>query len=79
MISLSLDPDASAPKKFAQDKGTAWLQGFLGDWSKDNVTKDYGVYAIPSILLIGPDGKVIAQGLRDARIKEVVGSALTAR
>jgi peroxiredoxin/protocatechuate 3,4-dioxygenase beta subunit len=76
MISLSLDKSVSAPQKFAQDKGIQWLQGFLGDWSKDTVTKDYAVFGIPSIFLIGPDGKIIAQNLRDARIKEAVGSAL---
>jgi peroxiredoxin/protocatechuate 3,4-dioxygenase beta subunit len=79
MVSLSLDPNVDAPKKFAQDKGIQWVQGFLGDWSKDKVTKDYAVYGIPSIFLIGPDGKVIAQNLRDTRIREAVGSALGAR
>ena len=77
MISLSLDPDAAAPKKFVQDKNLQWLQGFLGDWLKDAVSKNY-ISGLPSIFLIGPDGKVIAQDLRDTRIKEVVGSALTA-
>jgi beta-lactamase regulating signal transducer with metallopeptidase domain/peroxiredoxin/protocatechuate 3,4-dioxygenase beta subunit len=76
MISLSLDKSVSAPKKFAQDKSIQWLQGFLGDWSKDTVTKDYAVFGIPSIFLIGPDGKIIAQNLRDARVKEAVDSAL---
>jgi peroxiredoxin len=76
MISLSLDKSVSAPQKFARDKDIQWLQGFLGDWSKDTVTKDYAVFGIPSIFLIGPDGKIIAQNLRDARIKEAVGSAL---
>ena len=79
MISLSLDPNVEAPLKFAQDKDIKWVQGFLGDWSKDNVTKDYAVYGIPSIFLIGPDGKVIDQNLRDTRIREAVGSALSAR
>ena len=76
MISLSLDPKTSAPEKFVHDKDIQWLQGFLGDWSKDTVTKDYAVFGIPSIFLIGPDGKIIAQNLRDARIKQAVDSAL---
>jgi peroxiredoxin/protocatechuate 3,4-dioxygenase beta subunit len=76
MISLSLDPKISAPEKFVHDKDIQWVQGFLGDWSKDTVTKDYAVFGIPSIFLIGPDGKIIAQNLRDARIKEAVDSAL---
>ncbi|HTQ50568.1 MAG TPA: hypothetical protein VMJ12_07640 [Candidatus Acidoferrales bacterium] len=49
---------------------------FLGKWSDDHVTKDYGVYGIPSIFLIGPDGKIVAQNLRDTLIKQAVASAL---
>ncbi len=79
IISLSLDASANAPKKFAQDRNIQWTQGFLGNWSDDHVTKDYGVYGIPSIFLIGPDGKIVAQNLRDIRIKEAVASALNVR
>ena len=76
MISLSLDPKISAPEKFVHDKDIQWVQGFLGEWSKDTVTKDYAVFGIPSIFLIGPDGKIIAQNLREASIKQAVDSAL---
>jgi peroxiredoxin len=79
MISLSLDPKISAPEKFVHDKDIQWVQGFLGDWSKDTVTKDYAVFGIPSIFLIGPDGKIIAQNLRGEAIKTAVGSALNAK
>jgi thiol-disulfide isomerase/thioredoxin len=79
MISLSLDQKAGLPRKFAQDHDIKWLQGFLGDWSKDNVTKDYSVRGIPSIFLIGPDGKIIAQGLRGGEIMTAIGSALNAK
>jgi thiol-disulfide isomerase/thioredoxin len=76
MISLSLDSELAAPKKFARNQGIAWTQGFLGDWSKDEVTQRYGVYGIPAIFLIGPDGKVLATGLRGTKIKETVASVL---
>ena len=76
MISLSLDAEREAPKKFARNQGMAWIQGFLGDWSKDKVTQNYGVYGIPAIFLIGPDGKVLATDLRGPKIKEAVATAL---
>lgn len=76
IISLSLDSEPAAPKKFAQNRSIAWTQGFLGDWSKDKETQRYGVYAIPAIFLIGPDGKVLATGLRGTKIKETVASVL---
>jgi thiol-disulfide isomerase/thioredoxin len=79
MISLSLDSDQAAPKKFARNQGVEWTQGFLGDWSKDKVTQSYGIYGIPAIFLIGPDGKVLATGLRGPKIKEAVAAALASK
>jgi peroxiredoxin len=76
MISLSLDGEQEAPKKFARNHAISWTQGFLGDWSNDKVTLSYGVYAIPSILLIGPDGKILATHLRGAKIKDTVAGVL---
>jgi len=79
MISLSLDNTSEAPKKFADDHGLAWTQGFLSrsSWqSSDSVAQKYGVLGIPSIFLIGPDGKVMASNLRGERIKTAVAAAL---
>jgi hypothetical protein len=76
MISLSLDDDPSAPKKFAGQNDIKWIQGFLGKWSDAKVTTLYGVEGIPSIFLLGPDGKIIARDLRGAAIKETVEKAL---
>ena len=76
MISLSLDADASAPKAFASKNEMQWTQGFLGEWSKSAVTPLYGVEGIPSIFLIGPDGKIIARDLRGEEISEAVARAL---
>jgi len=77
MISLSLDSDQAAPKKFVRNQGIEWTQGFLGDWSKDKVTQNFGVYGIPAIFLIGPGGKILATDLRGAKIKEAVTAALS--
>jgi peroxiredoxin len=68
MVSLSLDSEPTAPMKFARNQGISWTQGFLGDWSKDKVTVNYGVWEIPAIFLIGPDGKVLATDLRGPKI-----------
>ena len=76
MIGLSLDQDKEKPIAYAKEKGTQWIDGFLGDWGKDEVTKKYGVRGIPSIWLIGPDGKVVAKDLRGEGISEAVKKAL---
>ena len=79
MISLSLDPNRASPEKFVKDNGIGWTQVFLGEWSKDEVTPNYGVFSIPSIFLIGPDGKVLAADLRGPKIKEAVAAALASK
>src|SRR5437879_13903078 len=68
MISLSLDESRETAKKFVRNKEIHWTQVFLGDWGQDRVTKDFEVGAIPSIWLLGPDGKIISRNLRDSSI-----------
>lgn len=76
MIGLSLDQEKEKPIAYAKEKGTQWIDGFLGDGDKDGVAAKYGVRGIPSIWLIGPDGKVVARGLRGEGIMEAVRAAL---
>lgn len=79
LIGLSLDRDAEKPRTYLKENQCGWVDGFLGDWGKDKVTKKYGVQGIPSIWLIGPDGKIVHKGLRGGRIYEAVNSALQAK
>lgn len=79
MIGLSLDREVSDPKQYVVDNEMQWVQGFLGDWSKTNIPETFGVSGIPAIMLIGPDGKVIAENLRHDKIKEAVAKALRDR
>lgn len=76
MIGLSLDEETDAPRKFVAERGIPWVQVSLGLGSETSVTKDYGVQTIPATFLIGPDGTVIAKGMRGKQIKEVVAKAL---
>ena len=76
MIGLSLDPNVRAPRDYAKKNELGWIMGFLGDWSKSELPDKYGVEGIPSIFLIGPDGKIIAQGLRGENIKATVEKTL---
>ncbi len=72
MIGLSLDPEKEAPIEYAKKNQLGWIQGFLGDWSKTDIPNQYGVQGIPSIMLIGPDGKIVASGLRGPAIKSAL-------
>ncbi len=76
MMGLSLDPEISAPRDYAAKHQLGWIQGFLGEWSTNSLPERYGVQGIPSIFLIGPDGKIVAKDLRGNAIKSAVAKAL---
>lgn len=76
MIRLSLDSAVSDARDYVEQNGMGWVQGFLGDWSQTPVPELYHVWGIPSIFLIGPDGKILAHDLRGEGILQVVADAL---
>ncbi len=77
MIGLSLDKSPDSAREYASKEGLGWIQGYLGDWSATDVPASYGVTAIPAILLIGPDGRIVATNLRDGAIRTAVEAALS--
>jgi peroxiredoxin len=78
MISLSSDQSPDRPAHFAAAHGLTWHQGFLGGEEWDSpIQKLYAVKGIPSIWLIGPDGKVIRKNLRGEELLTAVGQALS--
>jgi peroxiredoxin/protocatechuate 3,4-dioxygenase beta subunit len=79
MISLSLDNSAADVTQFLKGKNQPWPQAFLGSWAEDKVTKAYGIEAIPAVLLVDPDGKVIGRDLRGEAIAKAVAEALAKR
>ena len=76
-VSLSLDHDAVAWKNCVKENGMGWLQLSEGVKRKESkVAADYKVRWIPSLYVIGPDGKVllgtvmlnkVEQALKDIR------------
>ncbi|MHC5538375.1 carboxypeptidase regulatory-like domain-containing protein, partial [Singulisphaera rosea] len=77
MIGLSLDESRDRPKEYVEKNALGWTQGYLGPWAKSKVPEDFGVTGIPSIWLIGPDGRVVARDLDGTGIKEAVADALS--
>lgn len=69
VVGISLDDNAEKWKKAIKDDGMPWtqlssLQGF-----NNEVSAYYGIQGIPSSLLVGPDGKIIARNLRGASLQ----------
>ncbi|GAC1336464.1 MAG: hypothetical protein NVSMB14_04080 [Isosphaeraceae bacterium] len=76
MMSLCLDDEIEAPINFLRDQNISWPQVFLGNSSESKAAKDYNAQTIPFVLLIGPDGKIIALGLRGKEIKAAIAKVL---
>ncbi len=75
VIGLSLDVGPEAPKALFDRGGYGWVQGFLGK-NESVVTRKFGVVGIPVIILLDPEGRVIARDLRGSAIGEAVAHAL---
>ncbi len=74
MVGVSLDFDEKTLRDFLKTKKVAWTQVFGEDAQK---TADrYGVQGIPSLFVIGPEGKIVAMDLRGEAIFKRVKAIL---
>jgi thiol-disulfide isomerase/thioredoxin len=76
MIGLDLDDRPAAARPFVEARGMRWHQGFLGPWANSSVAASFDIQGLPSIWLIGPDGRVLARDLRGPAIRAKVAKAL---
>lgn len=76
LIGLSLDEEPEPAAEYARENGMDWIQGFLGSWEDTEIPNEFGVNGIPSIFLIGPDGKLKMKNLRGAAIPNAVRQVL---
>lgn len=69
---VSLDHNKEKWEQAIKDDGLAWTQvSDLKGWSSEAATI-YSIQSIPSNVLIGPDGKVIARNLRGSDLEEML-------
>jgi thiol-disulfide isomerase/thioredoxin len=76
MLSLSLDDEIATPRKFLKSRDLPWPQVVLGAPSESRVAQAYHAEVIPLIILVGPDGRIVAQDLRGDSIRAAVAKAL---
>jgi thiol-disulfide isomerase/thioredoxin len=77
MIGLSMDSGPDEALDYVRRNQMDWVQGFLGMWGKHPAAGEYGVNGIPTIMLIGPDGKIVARDVRGEQILGKVKEALS--
>jgi len=79
ILSVSLDRDRSTLSRFVEREGLDWTHVYNGDARPgQDPASIYGVRAIPTMILIGRDGKVAAVNVRGRRLEAEVAKALTA-
>jgi peroxiredoxin len=66
-------------KQYVLGHDLAWEQTLIDEEDKGNLPSQYGVRSWPSVILLGPDGKVIARNLKGKTIKWAVEKALNSR
>lgn len=76
IIGLSLDATLDLPKNYHANKPSPYTNLYLGKWNEETTTGDYGIRGIPSIWLIGPDGRIVARDLRGEALREAVQAAM---
>ena len=77
VIGLSVDDKIDEPRAFLKKRKLDYKQGYLSPDRYEKVANMYGITSIPSIWLIGPDGKIIAKNLHGDTLKKAVKKALT--
>ncbi|MBI2826246.1 MAG: carboxypeptidase regulatory-like domain-containing protein [Planctomycetia bacterium] len=60
VVGANLDQDPQRAKDFLRDRKVPWPHALLGDWSSTATPKRFAVASIPTYILIGPDGNVLA-------------------
>jgi thiol-disulfide isomerase/thioredoxin len=76
IVGISLDEDRAAFDKFIVDSKMTWRHHYDGKGWKNEVAVEYGVQSIPATYLIGPDGKIVAIGLRGEQLVKRLATLL---
>jgi thiol-disulfide isomerase/thioredoxin len=76
MISLSVRDERATWEKFIDANQMTWTQGLLGTSDEAWQAKAFCVAGYPSYWVIGPDGKVLAEGFQSEHLRPILDKAL---
>ncbi len=63
-------------KKLVAEQDVLWPQIYFGQEWDQGIAKQYGLSGLPYILLIDPDGKIVATWLREQKLTDTVRKAM---
>lgn len=76
ILGVSTDTRKSSWIKAIQEDGAPWNHLMLQADNRDAVLNDYSIIGIPEVLLVDPQGKILAKGLRGQQIYDAVQKAV---
>jgi len=77
IVGLSVGNDLESLRKYATGNPVPWVQATLGHWTETDVPESYGVRNLPTVVLLDPNGRVVARNLTADGIMRAVSNALT--
>ncbi len=75
-VSLDRPNQAEQVKQFVKDNGMEWIQTYSGQAWDDPTAKAYDIDAIPTILVLGKDGKVFKKVMELGALAPALNEAL---
>lgn len=77
VVGISLDEDADAVAGFVAKHGIPWpiIHDRRGDDGRPSLADRYGITAIPTMILVGRDGRVSSIEARGRRLEELLAEA----
>ena len=76
VIGISRDQDMDALKHFVAEKKVPWPMHFDTDPKGPNFGDKYGAFTLPTIFLVGKDGKVVASAVRGPILEQKLAELL---
>jgi thiol-disulfide isomerase/thioredoxin len=77
VVGISLDRDRKALETYVRKQGLNWIIAFSGKGWSDPTARRYGINGIPSVWVLGKDGKVFSSNAR-GKLEETINKALAA-
>jgi len=76
-VGVSVDEEAPAVRKVVESRGYKWTQARLTPEIRAKVTEAFDVNGLPTVLLLNPDGRIVARDLEGDRLRTAMQRALS--
>lgn len=76
VVGISLDNDRAALETFLEKEQNPWITLYDGPWNDNAVATYYGIMAIPTVILVDKEGKVVSTSARGPELGKQLAALL---